>query len=331
MKRLGARLMNMLGLLISIGALIWLARQFDLAELAASLRALNPLVLAPVPLLVLASFILRAQRWRLLVEHEPPIRYWHSFRALMIGYLLNNVLPARAGDFARALELGRTEKMSRTKVFATLVAERVVDLAATLAILSLVLLAYPALPAWLKQAGIAVAMLAAAAILVLLLAHLAGPKRLPRMVALLTRYLPSRIGNKLDAMTLSALEGIAGMFRPGRAVGFISLTAVLWVIEVAVVFMTAQSMGLPLPPGNALFVLLVLAIGSMVPSSPGFVGTYEFFGVAALAQLGLLGAQALAFVVLLHVITLLGSTAIGGICFLLRPHGASLLNEGAAR
>lgn len=309
---------TILGLLVSGFAVVWLARQFDLHELVVSLKAVNPWVLLPIPVLVVISFGLRAQRWRLLVEHQPPVRYWPSFSALMIGYLLNNLLPARAGDFARAIELGRTEKISRTKVFATLVTERTLDLLAALSILALVLLSYPALPAWLKSAGIAVAMVAGGAATFLVVAHLTGRRWLPGLVSLVARRFPHPVRAKLDQMTLSALDGIAGMFRPARAAGFLLLTVLLWVIEVAIVYLVGGSLQLELPPGNALFVLLVLAIGSMVPSSPGFVGTYEFFGVAALALVGIQGSMALAFVVLLHVLTLLGSTLIGVCCLLFR-------------
>ena len=134
------------GIAVSVLAITWLASHFDFSDVATALGRANPVVLAPLPFLVLLSFLLRAQRWRVIVEHEPPVRFWPSFRALMIGYLLNNLLPARAGDLARALELGRTESISRTKVLATLVTERTAELGFMLLLLSLVLLSYPALP-----------------------------------------------------------------------------------------------------------------------------------------------------------------------------------------
>jgi hypothetical protein len=130
-------------------------------------------------------------------------------------------------------------------------------------------------------------------------------------------------------MAISALDGIAGMFRPMRAVGFLALTALIWIIEVSIVYLVAVSLEVSLPIGNSLFVLLVLAIGSMVPSSPGFVGTYEFFGVSALALVGIQGGLALAFIVLLHLITLFGSTLIGVICLLFRPRLAPIFASTA--
>ncbi|CAN0486552.1 unnamed protein product, partial [Phaeothamnion confervicola] len=156
MNRWRQHALTLIGLAVSLIAIGWLLSNFDLGEVARTLARADLGMLWPLPLILIASFALRTQRWRLVVKHEPPVRWWPGFRALMIGYLLNNVLPARAGDVARALELGRTEQMSRTKVFATLVVERTADLAFMLALLSVVLLSYPAIPDWLKRAGLAV-------------------------------------------------------------------------------------------------------------------------------------------------------------------------------
>ncbi len=308
------------GLGISGLALFWLLSQFDLLAVARSIALLNPLYLFPVSCLILLSFAIRAQRWRLLVEHQPPIRFSSSFSALMLGYLWNNLLPARAGDVVRIFELGRTERISRTKILATLVTERVFDLAATLALAAMVLMSYPALPDWLSKSGILVVLLAGAAIAVLLVAHFTGRRWIGPAVAFCAHRLPEAIGQKVTQMVGSALEGIAGIFRMWRAVYFILLTLLIWFVEVGIVFLIAHSIGVPLAPGNALFVLLFIAIGSMVPSSPGFVGTFEFFGTTGLALIGIKGPTALAFIVLLHIVLLLGSTLIGIVCLLRRNH-----------
>ena len=318
-----------LGVCISIIAIFWLANQFDIAELAEALKQLDPIMLAPVLLMILISFCLRAQRWRLLIEHQPKVGYWSSFSAMMIGYFLNNLLPARAGDLARVLELGRTEQISRTKVLATLVTERTVDLVATLAILTVILLSYPALPEWLKSAGITAASLATMALVFLTISHITGHHIVLPLFSFLTRKFPESFSDRLLQMVNSALAGIAGMFRLNRAVGFLFITALLWIIEVGIVYTTAVAVGLPLAPGNALFVLLIIAIGLMVPSSPGFLGTYEFFGVTALSLVGLTGPTSLAFIILLHLQLLFGSTIIGAVCLVLRKGEPVAIKEPA--
>lgn len=310
-------LMTLMGLCISVVALYWLTRQFDLVQLAATFRQIDAFYLVPVPILIVLSFSIRAQRWRLLLEHQPPVRFWPSFSALMLGYLLNNLLPARAGDVARVLELGRTETVSRAKVMVTLVTERAIDLGATVVILAVVLLTYPALPAWLINASVAAAAFTFVGIAALTGAHFAGRRVLPHITAILLKRLPL-VALRIEQLAYSALDGLSGMFRPTRAAGFVLLTGLIWVIEVGILTMIAWSVDLQMSFGNALFVLLVLAIGSMVPASPGMIGTYEFFGVTALQLVGYTGQSGLAFVILLHIITLLGSSLLGVVCFLMR-------------
>lgn len=325
MKRWRQHLLTITGLAVSLTAMAWLLGNFDLREVAGTLARADVWTLSPLPLILIASFALRTQRWRLVVEHEPPVRWWSGFRALMIGYLLNNVLPARAGDVARALELGRTEQMSRTKVFATLVVERTADLAFMLALLSMVLLSYPAIPNWLKQAGVVVAAITALAIALLTVAHTVGERVIPWLHSRLLVRMPEAAAARVKGILNSALAGIAGGFRPNRFAGFLALTIAIWALEVALVWLIARAIGLDLAPGNALFVLLLIAIGTMVPASPGFVGTYEFFGVAALGMLQVYGPQALAFVVLLHLTTLLGASLIGILCVVARPKTPPIL------
>ena len=117
------------------------------------------------------------------------------------------------------------------------------------------------------------------------------------------------------------------MFRPSHALGFLLLTGFIWTVEIVMVHIVATSVGLPLALENALLVLLVLAIGSMVPSSPGQFGTYELVGLAALALVAIQGPLALAFIVLLHLLTLMGSTLIGIACLLVRVRSSILLKD----
>jgi uncharacterized membrane protein YbhN (UPF0104 family) len=149
--------------------------------------------------------------------------------------------------------------------------------------------------------------------------HLARDRVMGGVRTLLLPRLPARLRTRADGIAMSGLDGIAGVFRPRRAFGFLMLTVVIWAIEVLIVFITARAVGLDLALGNALFVLLAIAVGTMVPSSPGFVGTYEFFGVAALGLIGITGSAALACILLQHLVTLVGSSLIGLICLALRP------------
>jgi len=271
-----------------------------------------------IPFLILSSFFLRAERWRILVKNSPPIRYWSSFSALMIGYLFNNILPARAGDVVRALELGKTENLSRTKVLVTLVIERVFDLLLTLTILACVMLSYPKLPDWLKVRGAVLSIVVFLVVIGLSIFHFFGKKWLPIVMSKIRHMLPLKIEKKISSMMLSALEGVQTVFSKKRVTKFLFITSLLWIIEVFIIYFCAAASNIPMALGNALFVLLILAIGLMIPASPGFVGTYEFFGITALNLIGIEGPSALTFVILLHVFSLAGSTVLGVTCLIIK-------------
>ena len=130
--------------------------------------------------------------------------------------------------------------------------------------------------------------------------------------------IPVAANQRINNMLLASIEGIETIFNRKCAFGFLMLTGLIWLVEVLIVYFTATSLNLPLAFGNALFVLLILSIGLMIPSSPGFIGTYEFFGITALSLIGFQGELSLSFVLLLHIITLLSSTSIGIICLLTR-------------
>jgi len=306
------------GVLVSLVALFWLISSFDLEAVWNIILSVEKSLLFPIPFLILLSFLLRAERWRIIIEHEQTIRRRSSFSALMIGYFLNNLLPARAGDIARALELSRTEKISRAKILATLVTERIFDLAATLILASLVLISYPALPFWLTKTSVLISVITFCMIIFLCVAHFTGKRWIEPIIVFFTKPLPTRVGPRISQIADAALNGVAGIFKMWGAVGFSILTILIWISEMYIVFFVANAIGLELALGNALFVLLFIAIGSMIPSSPGFVGTFEFFGVTALSLIGITGPNALASMVLLHLILLFGSSILGVMCLTFR-------------
>ena len=117
---------------------------------------------------------------------------------------------------------------------------------------------------------------------------------------------------------MSFLDGIAGLFKPSKVICFLLLTIIIWIVETLIVYVIATAVGLPLAVGNALFVILIISMASVVPSSPGQLGTYEFAGITALSWSYLTGPLNVLFVVTLHLTTLGTSTSLGIVCFLLR-------------
>ena len=300
------------GILISLALLVWVLRAFDLAEVVRALQAANYLYLLPVLVLIVLNFSLRALRWGTLFG-DAKVPCWSSlFVAMMIGYLANNILPARAGELVRAYVLGQREGAAKSTVLATVVVERVADLMVALLLLAAVLLFYP-LPAWLGRVGIVVGAVGLAALAFLALLNLWGLPLVTWIVHLL-RFLPKNLLRQIEAVGSGFVAGVSGLRNGRRALRFLGYTVLIWLMEVATTFLIARAFDLPVTVGGSLFVMLVVALGTMVPSSPAYIGTYEFFGANALALLGVTGGKSLSFVLMMHAVTFAGASLIGALC-----------------
>jgi uncharacterized protein (TIRG00374 family) len=301
-----------IGLLVSIGMLAWLLYSYDLTQLTASLHGANYQYLWPVPVLVLANFVLRSIRWRGLFVDEFRRPLTSFFCSLTVGYLFNNLMPARAGDVVRVYHLSKLEMLSKSKVLATLFAERTGDLLTLMGLLAMVLIEYPELPIWFHRAGVMVAAGTLIAGLLIVFLKFYGDATLAFVLQMRRSARLQEIGNNF----LAGLRGLCDIRIGGL---FFFLTAVLWALEVTIASFIASAFRLEISTGNLLFVLVAITLGTLVPSSPGYVGAFEFFGLHALALVGHAGKNALSFVIVLHAVAILGAGFLGVISLGLWP------------
>lgn len=301
------------GFLVSGGMLFWLLSAYDLRELSTSLQSARYRFLWPIPLLVFANFILRSFRWRILFVDEAgrPLRSF--FKSMTIGYLFNNLMPARAGDLVRVYHLSKSETLSKSKILATLLAERAGDLLALLGLLTIVLLSYPALPLWLKRAGMLIGAMTVGAVGIVVFLRLYGRWGLARVIGIAAPLVGAKSA-RLDDMGRNFLSGLSGLCRPCIGVLFLIMTGALWGLELGAASLIAWACNLDIALGNLLFVLIAITVGTLVPSSPGYLGTFEFFGLSALTLIGQTSADALSFVIVLHAVTILGAGLLGVLC-----------------
>lgn len=300
------------GLLVSAVAVAWLVRTYEWQSTLQAFAKADWRWLTLAPALLLPNFALRAVRWRTLFPPDLHPRLASVFTAMMAGYLFNSLLPAHAGELVRVHMIGRREQLPRSAALGTVVVERTLDLLVLLALLAFVLLNQP-LPGWAAHAGKIVAALSFVALAGILALGLLGE----RMIALglpWLRFLPVRVVQRLDISGQAFVSGVSAVLRASHLLRFLALTAAIWALELLLVQVLSLAFGLALDTTSLLFVLLAIALGTMVPASPGYLGTFEFFGVSALALLGITGSAALGFVVTLHGVLLLGSCLIGAVC-----------------
>lgn len=263
-------------------------RGIDLSELGAKLSHADPGKLGTA--LVLSSFalVLRSYRWRVLLNTDANVPFSTVFWANSLGYMGNNVLPARMGEFMRVEALKRRHDISRTYLLATALIERVMDAGVLVLFTSAALLMMPALPTWLHKASQTFSILSGLGILTLFM--------LPHAEQHLNRFLLKV--PKLAEVASRFLDGLRSLHSWWRSAQFLILTLIIWPLDSYTGVIVADSIGVNLEFQTSLVVLAALGLSSAVPSTPGYVGVFQFVAVNVLRPFGIAERDALAWIFL---------------------------------
>ncbi|MBD0328527.1 MAG: flippase-like domain-containing protein [Thermoleophilia bacterium] len=281
------------------GVFLYLAaRNVEFAQVGESLAPADAGRVAAAVALIGVMYVLQAARWRFIArrESDQPVT---SFLAYVVGGLTcNNLVPGRVGDLLRVHWLARGAGIPRTRAFGTVVVDRSSDLLALVALLLLTLPITPH-PAWLGRIHV-VATAGGVVLLALLVAarhHARGGDRSAR----------SRLGAKVsDGLTTMAS---AVNRRDAPVVAAYSFAA--WAAWCASAWLVASSLGITLTLPQILFAAAVINLGVAIPSSPGFVGTYQWLCVSTLGLLAVDRVDAFAFSVLFHAVWYVPTTLAG--------------------
>ena len=254
------------------------------------------------------SFFQRSLRWRILLNTETWFSVGTVFWANMAGYLGNNFLPARAGELIRTYLISNRSSLSKTYVLTTALGERLMDVIALVLWSSLVLLGVNPKPRWMQDLSRTMAIIASAgAVAIMVLPHTGGlVENLLRRIPL-----PEGLRKRLLRLAEQILLGLRAFHNWGRFTGFVLLTVTIWVSDACGVMIGARALGLTVSFRVALLLLTGLGLGSALPSTPGYVGIYQFVAVTVLTPFGIGRDQALAYILVAQVMGSLVMLAFG--------------------
>ena len=318
------RLKLLLGVAISVALFVYLFWTVDLHELAAQLaRTRWEWVLAGVVLAPLGPWT-RGRRWWYLFPpgSNPP----GVVPATMIGYMVNNVLPLRAGEFVRVYVLARRWGHGFWTALATLIVERVLDsLVIVLAIAVLVL----RIPVPKTLALGAAVLLAIDLVAVAVLGFLAvAPARARRLVERLTRRCPA-LEQRIVGILETFVRGLEGIRTRAHLLPLLLWTAIIWIIPAVAAWTMFKALDLHLPWIAGWAVLSFVGLGVAIPSAPGYIGVFHAAATIALTIFNVPAAAALGYALLFHATQIVPITVVGWI-YLLREQ-LSLADATRAR
>jgi len=312
----------LLGLAVGVptsALFLWLAfRNADLDLVRATLEQAHVGLVALAAGFIAALYGFQAVRWRRIVS-APQVRVARFYEMIVSGAACNNVLPVRLGDLLRARWLGLEARMPAGRAFGTVMLDRGCDLAVLFGLM-IVGLAAVARSDWLVYLalGAALVLLGLGGVILFARFYIGSRERDRRRRRGLARRLLRDVG-----------EALAEPLGRRRVAGWLVLSLVAWMMWAVAAVLVARSVSIELSAGDALFVAAVMNLGAIIPSSPGYVGTYEWLGVASLGLLGVPQEEALAFSILLHTTWYLPTTLVGGIALGVRALRASRRSRSA--
>ncbi|MEJ2216432.1 MAG: lysylphosphatidylglycerol synthase transmembrane domain-containing protein [Gemmatimonadota bacterium] len=306
-----------LGVLVSIGLLYYALRGVDFHDVAGRVLLAHPLLLLVAVTVNFLAFPLRALRWRALLEPVRVTGFGNRFAATCVGFMANNLLPARVGEFARAYALSRLEPVRMTASFGSLVVERLFDIIVVVAslLLAMTLPGFPAMNAAMPEVWRAAeTILALFAIgFVVVLVMVTWPERSVAVFETVARRtLPHAVRRKVIDLLEGFLQGLTAVRQPILVIRIAVWSAAVWGVNALSFWIGFHAFGIDVPFSGALFLQSIIALAVSLPSVPGFFGIYE-----AAVRVGLVGiwgvgtTPAIAFALGFHITTFIPVTLFG--------------------
>lgn len=295
---------------ISGACLYFAGRKIEFTKILHDLKSLQIGFVLCAALFSMVGLSIRAMRWHQVVRREKQFAFSNTFWSTAIGYLANNILPARAGEVIRSVILGLSSGIRKSLVLATALTERIID-AGVLLLLAVVMLQFTdKFPPSIRDSWYLLLPIVA----VILLAVFLSPfiegflHKIPQMV-------PANAGikEKLRGLISGMLDGIRVFHNVRLLAVFLLTTIVIWCIDAFVFILLAQSLGSTLTIPQAIIFSAALGFASSIPSTPGFVGVFQAVAVLLLPVFGIPADRAFLLVSIAQLMGLATTGFLGGI------------------
>ncbi|MDA2915404.1 flippase-like domain-containing protein [Nitrospinae bacterium AH_259_B05_G02_I21] len=293
------------GFAVSLLLLGWVLRGVGWHEVRLAFAQVKLEWVGLIALLSAAVIGLRAWRWTYLLKPVHPLSLGLCIRATGIGFLGNMLLPVRAGEVVRAVVAGEGGHVPVSSVFATIVMERLVDALSFLPLMILALgwfvpsLTGPALKASL-QIGAGLFGLVTVVCGLVLWGLARSPERALAFLRRAFTFLPTPWVDKMVGWGEAFVGGLRGVPTGRDLPPFIALTLAIWGIFLATNLCLFKAFDMTLPPSAVITLQVLIVLGVVLPSAPGFVGTFHAAAMGGLLLYGLPRAQALSAAFALH-------------------------------
>ncbi len=314
------KLRSVIGIALSAVLLWWTLRDVSLATVWSELRR------SDLPMLLVAVFLgtvifpIRALRWRTILRPIADVPLGPLWRSTAIGMMVNNVVPARAGEIARAFALTRESAIPFSTAIASLAVDRIFD-ALTVLLLASVAMLDPSFPSNATIAGQPLSNWALGSGLLVVVA-MAGlyslvffPVYLVKLFELFARKVAPAIEERGRQALLAFSEGLSVLRNPGHFLAVLAWAILHWLVNALAFWIGMKAVGIQVPYSAVLFIQALIALGVAVPSAPGFFGLFEKLAVVSLALFSVGAPAATSWAIGYHILAFIPITLIGAYYF----------------
>lgn len=296
-----------LGIAISLFFMALLFRKIDFNQLWSALVRVDYRYILLAVACNFISLYLRAVRWHYLLIPEKRIALSSLYPATIIGYMANNLLPARLGEFIRAYLLAQREGLQAPTVFASLVIDRLFDGFTVLLILLITLFTLQ-MPQGMSDAetalrtgGVVTFALYACVVAFLILLKCQTMRTLAWTRTLLKPF-PQKLSDRIVPLLGSFIGGIRMSSRGGHVTAVLISSLAIWLFCIIPVDLVLKGFGIHLPVTASMFILVLLVFAVMVPASPGYIGTYHYACYKGLSAFGIPETTSVSIALVMHAV-----------------------------
>jgi len=313
-----------LGVVISVAFLYWALQKLDLASFWEAVKTAQYLWLIPGIAIFFADVWVRSWRWHYLLRPLKKIPTRTMFPIVCIGYMGNNIYPARAGEVLRAVVLKKREGVPISASLATVIIERIFD---GVVMLAFVFLNLPELVTLTGSSGTIgtlnirdvtlIGTVAFIGALVVFLLAAMFPKPTERIVNyLIDRVMPARVREKTRDLSMRFLSGLESLRSPQEALMIFVTTFIIWLMETGKYWFVMHAFNFQVSFFALMLMNGIVNLMTTLPAAPGYIGTFDAPGIALLKAYGVDGSIATAYTLVLHLALWLPITAVGAYFFL---------------
>lgn len=293
----------LLGVVISSVCLYYTFRNFKLSDLSNSLSEAHWAWFLPSLLIHPIAYIFRSIRWRILLLPLQRLDMKTVFMVLTFGFFVNNVLPFRLGELARAYAINRSSNIPSSSALGTIAVERAMDLFGLLFTIFLALTVVSRDKVPLEKIILLFVSIGAFIVIMFFLLETRGElirKRMPQVLI------------KPFELLQNIVKGFSSIKSKSKLFLTLLLSIAIWSTEILNIFCLSRVFDLDLSIFQAAVVIVGISVGVMIPAAPGFVGTYEFFGSRALVDfMGFPVAISTSFIIVVHFFQILYNSVLG--------------------